>query len=321
MTRAGVWPIRPIVACALLCALLGLPLLLLAAAPQDIHVLRRLDARFGRVSRGALPRFPLAMIELNPRLNATWGGGDRRCLLDSAGHIVALRLRNVGLTSLADLPDLEGLTFLRELDLSNNPLGGVIDVSRLRALEVLELRHTRITGIAGLSRLTSLWSLRLQGTQLTTLADLRELDRVRNLQVLDLSESPLHGEIDLSAYTHLRSFDLHRTRISAVKGVIPHWLRDLNLADTPVASFTLSGSIRGADLSRTAITSVSSLARKNGPSTLVFQDCDFARIDGIGSLASLQVLSLAGCRGVDLRRVPSAGLTILDLSRANVSHL
>ncbi len=147
------------------------------------------SAAFGREIRPRLARSAAALSARHDRAQpaSRCHVGRRRPApaSGSTGDIVALRLRNVGLKSLAELPELETLASLRELDLSNNPLSGVIDVA-LPGSRSAGAAHTRITGIHGLSRLTSLWSLELRGTQLTALADLRswtasETSRTRSL--------------------------------------------------------------------------------------------------------------------------------------------
>jgi hypothetical protein len=195
-----------------LAVLIGAPLFLPSHPESQRALVSGWSVRTGPIRERVLPfemREGLAVFL--PFL--TVSADDRSVRLDHRGRVVELRLRNVNLDDLGDLPGLERLTALRTLDLSENPLRKGLDLSPFPRLETLQLRHTAIHSVE----------------QLTGLLGLTQLSR------LDLSESPLGGAIDLGALARLRLVELSDTRVSSMPGLgsLRH-LDYLDLSGTPV---------------------------------------------------------------------------------------
>lgn len=97
-----------------------------------------------------------------------------------------LNLSNKGLTAVPAY--VFDLTSLKELNISNNNIGGAIqaEIRKLEKLEVLDASNNAMTGVpAEIGQLKNLRVLNLSNNKLTGLP--YELGNLKNLQTLDLS--------------------------------------------------------------------------------------------------------------------------------------
>ncbi|BAT14519.1 Os11g0569733 [Oryza sativa Japonica Group] len=145
-------------------------------------------------------------------------------------RVVKLLLRSSNLSGIIS-PSLGNLSFLRELDLSDNYLSGEIppELSRLSRLQLLELSGNSIQGSipAAIGACTKLTSLDLSHNQLRGMIPREIGASLKHLSNLYLHTNGLSGEIPsaLGNLTSLQYFDLSCNRLS---GAIPSSLGQLS---------------------------------------------------------------------------------------------
>lgn len=138
-----------------------------------------------------------------------------------------------------DLKELYLFTGVTELNLSGNR--GVTDLSNLNTmtkLETLDLSNTVITDLSGLSAPEKLKTLDLSSN--TAITDLSGLSNLTNLETLDLSGcTSLTNLSGLSSLKNLETLNLSGCKgvsdLSALKGLIT--LETLDISDTGVTAF------------------------------------------------------------------------------------
>ena len=185
---------------------------------------------------------------------------------NGVGHVVSLRLRRNGLSSLIPA-DLGQLAHLRVLDLHGNGLYGSIpaELGNLEWLELLDFGNNQLSGdLPGdLGRLAQLRSLHLYYNRLSGSIP-PQLGNLAKLASLNLAGNQFSGSIpvELGTLSVIRNLDLGRNELT---GSIPPQLGDLaNLASLNLADNQFSGSIpvelgdlsslTSLDLSRTQVT-------------------------------------------------------------------
>jgi internalin A len=183
-----------------------------------------------------------------------------RLNLDSSGATPT------GLTD-ARLPELQGLTDLRELRLAGNPISdaGIAELSPLRRLQRLQIAQTQIThgALKSVGRLSNLAELDLFGTAITD-AGVADLGGLHQLAVLDLGMTQITdaGLKQLARLGELRCLNLEETPITdaglKVLVAIPS-LEELDLSGTAITDAGLESlkrlpRLRSLSLRRTGIT-------------------------------------------------------------------
>lgn len=115
-----------------------------------------------------------------------------------------LRDLNLGGNSISDPGPLAGLTGLRRLVLSFNPLGNpLVSLAGLISLEVLHLSDTGLSDVGALSGLTGLRALGLERNRITDLSPLRGLQVLEYLSLADNGISDIDTLAELTSLTEL----------------------------------------------------------------------------------------------------------------------
>ena len=94
-----------------------------------------------------------------------------------------LILRNMKITSVAEIKGLTKLKNIKKLDLSHNKLRNIQGLEELTSLKILNLSHNKLTDLSGIEALVNLEELRVYGNEIYSLDTSVKL---RKLQILDL---------------------------------------------------------------------------------------------------------------------------------------
>jgi small GTP-binding protein len=108
-----------------------------------------------------------------------------RYIVDDNDKIIYLELSNNQIT---DISEISKLTNLTSLYLSNNQITDISEISKLTNLTSLYLSNNQITDISEISKLTNLTSLYLYNNQIT---DISEISKLTNLTLLYLSNNQI----------------------------------------------------------------------------------------------------------------------------------
>lgn len=125
-------------------------------------------------------------------------------------QLETLELANNLLTT---VPDLSALTQLRNLDISYNKLCLIHSLSALKELEFLNLKNNELMAVPGLENLTELRELYLTNNKFATVPSLGGLLK---LERLHMNDNLLTTVPNLERLTELQELDLSNNRIVAV---------------------------------------------------------------------------------------------------------
>ncbi|VDN19395.1 unnamed protein product [Gongylonema pulchrum] len=152
-------------------------------------------------------------------------------------HNVISRCDNLAtLTELA-IPLLNRLTNLTYLDISNNRLNDLPNLSKLPLLRTVNLHANQISSLSEIHRTMPQYLENIDiGENLIT--DLREaiplLDRLTNLTYLDISNNRLSDLPNLSKLPLLRTVNLHANQISSLSEIhrtMPQYLENIDVGE------------------------------------------------------------------------------------------
>ena len=195
------------------------------------------------------------------------------------------------ITHLQGAPDA-----LRHLNLSNNQLGSLTDLSHLKNLQYVNLANNSLKNLDGFSNLTHLRELRVDRNEISGIEGILDLD---GLLTLDLRRNKLKS-IDLSTaqLRRLTDLDLSENSICSVKGLSSlKSLSNLNLSNNALASWPTyevdgNDTVLSLNLSHNQLTSLS-IANLPALQTLNGDNNALLSITGVETHARLQILHLA----------------------------
>jgi len=146
----------------------------------------------------------------------------RAALVQPEGDLLHLDLETVSTLDVAadSISDLSGIEFMRgliDLDLRDNQITSISQLSSLKKLEVLDLSHDPIGSFSPLAGLTALRDLRLTGTGMASVSPLADLT---SLQVLYLDQNSLDSSSELSSLTYLRQLNLRSNSIADLTAML-----------------------------------------------------------------------------------------------------
>jgi Leucine-rich repeat (LRR) protein len=140
-----------------------------------------------------------------------------------------------------DISQLSGLTNLESLQLYSNQISDISPLSRLTNLEFLKLYENQISNISAISELTNLRVLDLHNNQIS---DISPISGLTNLDHLYLSENQINNIYDLFRLTNLISLSLHGNQITDISslvtntglGIFDHLWLDYSESTNPLSS-------------------------------------------------------------------------------------
>jgi hypothetical protein len=140
-------------------------------------------------------------------MTPTWW---RRHAQQVLGERVDLITRRGGsVQNLSPLAELTKLRFLYILD-TEVRRGGLLPLANLTNLEVLSFKRSTVSDIAPLAGLRNLKSLKLHSTQVRNLTPLASL---RNLRELNLAKTPVSDIFPLAGLANLQSLNISNTQV------------------------------------------------------------------------------------------------------------
>ncbi len=206
------------------------------------------------------------------------------------------------------------MTWLKELDLSYNPLTKIQGLEKLKSLTILELIFTQITKIEGLDQLTQLKKLYLSKNQLTKIEG---LEKLKQLRVIYLTSNKIETTLGLEHLNHLESLDISSNQLTKIEGIDHLGLDNLNLSHNQlkkIQGIPLS-SLRALNLSSNYLTDIDGLKQAKKLKKLGLSYNLLTGIKGQELPISITELYL---NGNELTSIESLGylksIKILDLS-------
>ncbi len=153
--------------------------------------------------------------------------------LDTSPSITTLHLKERNLLLVPQ--EITRLSLLQFLDVSNNQIAALPDLSPLTHLLILNLSQNQLTRLPAMEQLVNLQALNASENQLTELPDLSPLT---NLTYLNVSYNQLTELPDLTPLTTLQSLNVEQNRLTRLPGVDQLFnLRSLRIANTLLTEF------------------------------------------------------------------------------------
>ena len=182
-----------------------------------------------------------------------------------------LRINNKNIRNITDLKNLNHLTTLKQLDLSNNQIHEINGLENLANLIHLELKKNKITEIKGLEKLEKLTTLILEGNNIS---EIKNLTSLKKLEYLDLSENPI-GEIKgLDNLVNLKTLIFYKNQI------------------TEINSLQSLTSLEVLHIEGNSITEIKGLENLSKLKTIFFDGCEISKIENLDRLVNLERLEL-----------------------------
>ena len=127
-----------------------------------------------------------------------------------------LNLRNKRITSLDEISGLNNLSYLAQLDLSNNNITEIKGLDNFPNLIHLDLSNNAIIDIKGLQNLPNLVFLDLSGNNITQITGLENLKRLR---ILKLNRNVIREITGLDSLKDLMTLFLEQNQINEITGL------------------------------------------------------------------------------------------------------
>ncbi|GIL65456.1 hypothetical protein Vafri_19251 [Volvox africanus] len=237
---------------------------------------------------------------------------------DDLSQVVALELRNRGLTELGpidrcqklkvldlafnqlkNVKGLEGLDKLKELRLSDNRLTSTSALQRLSDLHTLALDGNLLNQLEGLLGLRSLKLLNVSFNQLSSLSS---LGRLTSLEVLHVAGNQLTDLEGLTSCPALRIINACSNRLQHLKGLARcAALQELHVADNKLTDLSglksVASTLEILDVSGNGLTSLLGLCSLPKLSELYTRENALEGLDGLAArLPALELLDIASNR-------------------------
>ncbi|KAL9052851.1 MAG: hypothetical protein Q9162_005150 [Coniocarpon cinnabarinum] len=195
-----------------------------------------------------------------------------------------------------ELQHLSGVpASLRKLDMSNNRLTSLTDLSHLRNLQSVHLSHNSITTIAGFGSLTHLRELNLAHNCIDEIDGLLDLD---GLIAVDLSHNKI-SSVDLTSaqLMSLKTMDLSHNYISSISGLSSLTsLKKLDVTDNRLSQFMSPNLVTNSSLKNLTIkqNQIERLDVSLWPSLKILcaDENNIASVDNISGHSSLHTVYL-----------------------------
>jgi Leucine-rich repeat (LRR) protein len=244
----------------------------------------------------------------------------RNFLNDPANATVLNSITSIDLSGLdLHLVPLEicRLTQLQELNLNDNRLTAIPDLSALTQLRVLNLRSNQLTAIPDLSALTQLQWLHLDYNQLSSIPDLSALTQLR---VLNLGSNQLTAIPDLSALTQLRELSFRNNQLTAIPDLSAltqlFWLHLSNNQLTAIPGLSALTQLTWLTLSNNQLSSIPDLSALTQLTWLHLNNNRLSSIPDLSALTRLRGLHLSNNQLTAIPRI-SGLIRLREFSYAN----
>lgn len=172
------------------------------------------------------------------------------------GVITSLTCEKTGLVEIGEIPGIQKLTRLKELNLKHNNITKINNISFLDHLELLNLSFNSITQIKNLNSCKNLKELRLSHNKIEEINHLEglinlktlclgynkikrieNLDNLQNLEFLSLRNNTITAIEGVKSLSNLRYLDLSNNQIKELKGLHPlQNLHSLHLTNNQIDS-------------------------------------------------------------------------------------
>ncbi len=161
-------------------------------------------------------------------------------------------------------------------------------------------------------RITALY---LNDENLQSLEQLPGIEKLDSIEYLEISNSPLAGTLDVSAFTNLRELHLQNTNLRKIVGLknLKNLFR-LNVQGSTIEDLDLSETVEKIDLSHTKIANLSVLSRLYNLKELNLEGMDLSQISGFENLPSADLISLRNSSHIPLAQFNKVKILILDAS-------
>ncbi len=201
---------------------------------------------------------------------------------------------------------------LHYLNVSNNQLTALPDLSPLTNLKELYVSRNQLTEFPNLSSLANLQSLDVEGNRLTTLPDLSSF---ANLQRLDVSRNQLTALPDVSPLTNLEALYLDENRLTALPNLssltqlIVLFACDNQITELP--NLSSLANLQSLDVSRNQLSSLPELNSLTDLEQLYVSRNRLTELPDLHSLVDLQILYVDNTQ---ITRLPDALFQLPQIS-------
>ena len=291
----------------------------------DLSSLTHLDVAGNEIATLGSPRFLTNLVNLDLGQNAIV---TFPTLLDTdLPKLVTLDLAD---NKIADVSELSNLSVLETLDLRNNVVGDVTPLSTMESLKRLYLRgNMNLTNVKLLVKLkeTSRTSIDITLPRPVTFRDeylaARLREALNSLSTLTLQDDDLIFPEDMEMLTTFTASGAEIVNLTGLETATG--LATLNLSDNQIVSLSPLArlmNLKTLNLSSNSISSLSSLSRLTGLTTLNLNMNRISSVSSLSKLEALEELNLADNSISSLTAlVGLSSLTALDLSDNRITDV
>ncbi len=207
-------------------------------------------------------------------------------VLTSLPTLKELVLKDCGLSSIADLEGVAGLT---KLNLAENTLRNLEILSGFSTLQELDLKHNAVTDLAALAPLANLQKLDVANNSLTSLAPLSDCSQLSYLDASTNMISSISGLEQLSVLSYL---NLNYNALADINGLgVCSELTELRLSNNALEDLSPLSSLVKLDLLDFSYNRVKTLPQWAEGCALRVIDGSYNALETIDNLAGLSQIS------------------------------
>lgn len=117
------------------------------------------------------------------RVSVVIGNGKEIKSLEGLEHCVAVEKIDLGNNKISDISQLSDLTLLLSINLSNNKIKDIKPLAKLERVQHLELENNKVSDLRPLKNITNMRSLYLSGNRIGDIGTLKRLSKVASLNL------------------------------------------------------------------------------------------------------------------------------------------
>ncbi len=213
-------------------------------------------------------------------------------VLSSLTNIKSLKLSGCNVSN-ENLDVIGGMTWLENLDLSDNKISDISALASLTKLKTLNLANNNIKNIDAIGTLTKITVLNISNNRISSVSSLKKLSGLENLNLSDNPVSELDG---ISSLSNITTLNLARTEINTL-GKISSYRNLINLdisgsSITGLKNITSISSLSTLNVSQTGVKDFSSIKNMR-IKNLTAVGCNLSDLSSLASVDSIESLNLS----------------------------
>ena len=246
-----------------------------------------------------------------------------RSIPDDICRLTNLRSLNLGNNHVVDLSNLSKLTKLETLNLNSNKIVDISPLEDLISLTYLNLSHNKIQSLASIRNLVS---IKFLNASYNKLAGVIGLSNLKQLEVLNISGNKIQNFTPISNHQKLKHLNVFRTQTRTLQEVCKiESLLSLDIGGNFISNYNPLSELKNLttlSLNYSKIKSYNFLYSLKELTTLNISNNNLSNIDFLENLKSLENLSLSSNKIADIKCLNNLSeLNTVNLSDNQITDL